>query len=416
MDDLSPSKTVLVVDDEKLFLASLAEGLRDHANDFDLITAVNGKKALEELRKQKIDLVITDLKMPVMDGFQLLIHMAGEFPQVPIIVMTAFCTPEIENRVRDLDAFDLLEKPFDLQVLAGKIQEGLRHKPEGHVRGIMLFSFLQLIEIEQKTCTLRVRAGGKKGILHFSKGVLIDAAYGALNGEAAAMEIVCWKDAEIANSAQKIRKRIERPLQNLLMDAAKEKDEAALIGGPETDTLDLDEWRIPPFDSPTTDPIPMPLMPLDGRRPADTAPAGSTSARDEVSAVQTTNQKEHRTIMANNIEHSLNELLNIDDAMAAALVDSDSGMSLGTAGGGVNLEVAAAGNTEVVKAKHKVMTNLGLKDHIEDILISLGSQYHLTRPLNQHNNLFFYLVLNRQKSNLAMARVKLSEVEVGVQL
>ncbi|MDM7922068.1 MAG: hypothetical protein QUS14_07180 [Pyrinomonadaceae bacterium] len=120
--------------------------------------------------------------------------------------------------------------------------------------------------------------------------------------------------------------------------------------------------------------------------------------------------------MANNIQESLNQLLNLDGAMAAALVDSDSGMALGTAGTGVNLDVAAAGNTEVIKSKTKVMNSLGLKDKIEDILISLGNQYHLIRPLSQHSNLFFYVVLGREKSNLAMSRFKLSEIENQVQL
>ena len=120
--------------------------------------------------------------------------------------------------------------------------------------------------------------------------------------------------------------------------------------------------------------------------------------------------------MANNINESLDELMTIDGAMAVALVDTESGMALGTKGGGVNLDVAAAGNSEVIRSKHKVMGSLGIKDRIEDILISLGQQYHLMRPLANHQNLFFYLVLNRNGSNLAMARFKLSDVEGRVEV
>ena len=114
--------------------------------------------------------------------------------------------------------------------------------------------------------------------------------------------------------------------------------------------------------------------------------------------------------MANTTE-ALEALFKIDGAMAAALVDAKSGMALGTIGAGINLEIAAAGNSEVIRSKQKVMNNLGLKDKIEDILITLGQQYHLIRPLGTAENLFVYLVLNKSQANLAMARFKLHEVE-----
>lgn len=113
-----------------------------------------------------------------------------------------------------------------------------------------------------------------------------------------------------------------------------------------------------------------------------------------------------------NVKESLSKLNSIDGFVGAALVDSDSGMLLGQEGGnGLNLEVAAAGNTEVVKAKRKAMNNLGLRDTVEDILITLGKQYHLIRPLRTRNNLFFYVALDRSRANLAMARIAVADVE-----
>ncbi|MBN8755092.1 MULTISPECIES: hypothetical protein [Variovorax] len=111
------------------------------------------------------------------------------------------------------------------------------------------------------------------------------------------------------------------------------------------------------------------------------------------------------------IQQSIDNLLTADGAMCAAVVDSSSGMMLGAAGTGVDLEVAAAGNTEVVRAKLKTMRSLGLNDVIEDILITLGKQYHLLRPLAQKEGVFIYYVLDKAKSNLALARRKLQEVE-----
>ncbi|MFF2638445.1 hypothetical protein ACFVUB_01225 [Streptomyces niveus] len=117
-----------------------------------------------------------------------------------------------------------------------------------------------------------------------------------------------------------------------------------------------------------------------------------------------------------NTEAALKEAATtIEGAIGAALVDYSSGMALGTVGGGkdMDLTVAAAGNTDVVRAKVRTMEMLGLKDEIEDILITLGGQYHLIRLLKGrgNNGLFLYLALDKQRANLAMARHQLKKIE-----
>jgi hypothetical protein len=118
-----------------------------------------------------------------------------------------------------------------------------------------------------------------------------------------------------------------------------------------------------------------------------------------------------------NIETALKEAMAIDGAVGVALVDYESGMSLGTLGGGdgLDLDVAAAGNTEVVRSKMRVMSALALGDSIEDILITLGRQYHLIRLIGDGRDggltLFLYLVLDRERSNLALARHHLRRIE-----
>ncbi|WP_211467035.1 hypothetical protein [Collimonas silvisoli] len=112
-----------------------------------------------------------------------------------------------------------------------------------------------------------------------------------------------------------------------------------------------------------------------------------------------------------NMNVIVDTLLSIDGALTAAIVDSNSGMILGSGGAGVDLELAAAGNTEVMRSKIKTMKSLGLKDSIEDILITLGKQYHILRPIDKHEGLFIYVVLDKSKSNLALARRKVLDAE-----
>lgn len=116
------------------------------------------------------------------------------------------------------------------------------------------------------------------------------------------------------------------------------------------------------------------------------------------------------------VSETLSALMTIDGAQAVALVGYESGMLLGEAGSGMDMEVAAAGNTEVIRAKMKTAASLNLNDTIEDILISLGKAYHIMRPVAKQKGLFLYLVLDRNKSNLALARRRVQDVEASLAL
>jgi hypothetical protein len=122
-----------------------------------------------------------------------------------------------------------------------------------------------------------------------------------------------------------------------------------------------------------------------------------------------------------NVEVSLKEAMtSIEGTLGVALVDYTSGMALGTLGGGkdLDLSVAAAGNTDVIRAKVRTMEMLGMRDDIEDLLITLGTQYHLIRLLRGSTGagLFLYLVLDKERSNLAMARHQLRRIESSLEV
>lgn len=122
--------------------------------------------------------------------------------------------------------------------------------------------------------------------------------------------------------------------------------------------------------------------------------------------------------MSDNLKESLQKLKEIDGFIAAAIAHGESGMALGTIGGsgGFNIDVAVAANSEVVRAKNKAMKALKIDGSIEDILITLDSQYHLIRPTTNNPIVFIYLALSRSNSNLAMARFKLGQIEKDLKI
>lgn len=118
-------KNVLIVDDERSFLGLLEEGFKSYRDQFTVATAENGRQAVEHLRTRPVDLVVADIKMPQMDGFELLSYLKEFHPGIPVILMTAFGTHDIEERLRAMGASQFLEKPLDFEVLTGKIVEEL---------------------------------------------------------------------------------------------------------------------------------------------------------------------------------------------------------------------------------------------------------------------------------------------------
>lgn len=252
-------KKVLVVDDDHGFLLSLQDMCRERVDAFEVVTAGNGKEALAVLASQPIDLVVTDLKMPEMDGFELVSRMSRLRNSVPVIAMTAFGTPEMEDRLMDLGAFQYIEKPVDFELLLQKIKDGLAAGAKGLVSGVSLSSFLQLLELDRKTCTIMARAGKRIGLLFFKNGSLINAYAEPLTGLDAAFEIISWDQAEIEihNFCRNRKQTIDAPLGFILIEGARLSDERAeqpaLAGAEEADDefaqlddLDFATGSLPP--------------------------------------------------------------------------------------------------------------------------------------------------------------------------
>ncbi len=228
-------KTVLLVDDDQEMLLALKGGFTRYRDSFGIQLAADGLQAVEKLKQSVISLVVTDLKMPGMDGFELLAHIMEHYPDIPVIIITGYSTPEMERLAREGGAVGYIAKPFLIENLARQIIARLSKESEGGtLHNVSSGMFLQLVEMEQKTCTIRLedKLTAKKGILFFQNGKLLDARANDLMGENAAYEIFSWDQVNLSiqNGCALKKKRIHAELQHLILEAARRKDEGIAEG------------------------------------------------------------------------------------------------------------------------------------------------------------------------------------------
>lgn len=215
-----PTKTLLVVEDDRATLSLYRAGLKG-LQGFKVLMAQNGAQALEMLRQESVNVLVTDLNMPVMDGFNLIAKVSRFYPQVPIIVMTGLDESQHLNTPLQLGAIRILTKPPRLTLLMDAIRAASLYEPTGMIRGIGLNSILQLLNWEKKSCTLTVKSEAGMGLLYLRQGEVVHAAYRADEGLPAAYEILTWDrpDIEFVETCR-VEPSLDLPLTELLMNAA----------------------------------------------------------------------------------------------------------------------------------------------------------------------------------------------------
>lgn len=220
-------KNVLIVDDENEMLLVLRKALEPYREVFSVLIASDGEEALAALREQEIHLVVTDLIMPRMDGFSLLVHIRSDYPQIPVIIMTAHSRPVMERMAWKIGVAEYIEKPFEIKDLERKIVANLgvgERENDTGLRGMKASLFLQLIELEHKTCEIRLLENptAREGSLFFKDGLLVDARLEGRPPEEAAREMVSWSDVEISirRNDSKVARRMSLHLQDILRDTA----------------------------------------------------------------------------------------------------------------------------------------------------------------------------------------------------
>ena len=214
-------KTVLAVDDERLVLQIWKRALMAIPG-VSVLTAQDGEEAKAILAQEPVDLVVTDLLMPRMSGYELLIHLYERLPSLPVIVISGEMDLERYPMMEQLGALKILPKPVAPESLQRHARALLDSPKGGTVHGLSLESFLSLLHMEQRTCTLTVRSWRRVGVLYIREGRLVQASGRRQDGLMAAFDILKWErpDLSFVDTCNIEDAPLDLPLLELLLDSA----------------------------------------------------------------------------------------------------------------------------------------------------------------------------------------------------
>jgi len=213
---------VLIADEDTQLLMILADSLEKYRKEFEIVTVANGLEAILALQKDTYAAVVTEIRMPKVNGLVLMGYLAKNYKDIACIVMTDVYSEALKKRL-DREAIQYIEKPFQIPDLADIIFSVLDRKETfgGKLKGVSLPGFLNLVEHERLSCVCEVSSPQMgKGFLIFRNGVLYNAKIGDTVGEAAAVKLMGVKDVVIKYTNlpnQNIRRHIRQKLSELVL-------------------------------------------------------------------------------------------------------------------------------------------------------------------------------------------------------
>jgi hypothetical protein len=371
---------------------SLSPDLLDEIGgpDVRVTRTVLRSELLRALAAGPLDLIITASNAAFVDSDRFIAAFSARVVPVAMLIVARRLDEKLLLRLRaGAVEPELLTPPVDHAALRERVRRSLSQR---RLRSIPtrdpLPDLVARARDQLGTYTLHVSAGAEHGSLTFLDGALVAAQNARLIGDRAALEILGWRHTSV------------------VVDGA-----VSLAAHAVTSELDALLSAVRPPADRGTDPPGAPAAPEAPAAPG--APAAPTEASSDSKTTRPRIDSDRKGQTMANVNKTLEETMKIDGAIGAAIADWESGLCLGMIGGGsrLNIEVAAAGNCQVVKAKMATMMELGIKGAIQDILITLDDQIHLLRPLRRGESMFVYLAIDKAKGNLAMARHRLTKLE-----
>lgn len=363
---------LLIVEDDVEQARGMARVFGKLRPDLTIVTAHNGVEATRVINERGVDLVLTDLRMPEMDGFALVAWMNNAAPDVPVFTMSDGSDGgEAISTLQGLGAIECFAKPLDARAVLARLSDAISHSVRGHVHNVSLASFLQLLEMERKSCSLTISCEDKTGVLVLQKGALVAARTGELEGQAAAIAIIAWPYPSIAISRQLelAPSPIQASLGFILMEAMRIQDEEARssLNGHASDSV-------------------LPPPPRRTWRPSNAASAWP---------------------MVGESSRPLNgDAALPSGARALAVVDTATGRLLHSASRpDFPLGELALMASQVLLHEAAILKLCSDSEGVEELVMSTSSRCDVIRPLGA--SAFALLIFAPEETNLVMARIEL---------
>lgn len=222
-------KKVLIVDDEETLTWSMAKSLSKDRDKYEVIIANNGKEAINILKKNKVDLVISDIRMPDINGLDLLVKIRKEYPEIKVIIMTAYGSSDVQKEANRRGSIHYVEKPFEISDIRKIIVDLIGKKKgfEGKVYGLQLTDIIQMNCLSRLTTALVITRDGEKGVIYLHEGEIIHAECGEKKGTDAFYKILSWQEGEFVSNigVTPTVQTIYQSWEHLLVEAMRREDD-----------------------------------------------------------------------------------------------------------------------------------------------------------------------------------------------
>jgi CheY-like chemotaxis protein len=222
-------KKVLIVDDEETLTWSMAKSLSRDRDKYGVEIANNGKEALDVLGKMPIDVVISDIRMPDINGLDLLVQVKRDFPNTKVIIMTAYGSSDVQKEASKRGSLHYIEKPFEINEIRKLILDVIKERGgfEGKLFDLQLTDIVQMNCLGRVTTSLVITKDDHRGVIYFTDGEIVHAECDDMVGEEAFYTILRWQEGKFVSNIGVVppRESISSTWEHLLVEGMKRKDE-----------------------------------------------------------------------------------------------------------------------------------------------------------------------------------------------